>query len=243
MSLDRLEPRSLPLSAVPALDAAEPHVWLMQLRDLPVMSIDRHASRAKRVRQQRMGQRFVLRLLLGAYLGVAGKRVVVERTDTGKPVLGQAFADSGLHFNLSHAGELFAVALRRAGPIGIDIEPRERRVRAAQMARRWFSSDEHRLIDELPERQARTEFLRRWTAREAVIKAHGGRLGRHIADVVPSPRDPDRLLRLPADWPACGEWNLREIRGAPEAIGFLAATGRVDSVRGFRLNLPSAGDG
>lgn len=240
MSLDRLEPRSLPLSTVPALDENEAHVWLMQLRDLPVMSIDPEAARSARVRQQRMSQRFMLRLLLGAYLGVPGKQIALRRTEAGKPELGPAFAASGLNFNLSHAGDLLALAIRRGAPIGIDIESRERGVRAEPMARRWFSSEEHRLIVQLPDRLARTEFLRRWSMREAVIKTYGGRLGRHIADVVPSTDDPCRLQRLPSGWPASSEWALREIRGAPEAVGFLATTGRLDSVRGFRLALPSA---
>lgn len=243
MSLDRLDPRSLPLSGIPALDAHEAHVWLMPLHDLPVMSVDPQAGRTTRVRQQRMSQRFMLRLLLGGYLGVPGKRVTLESTAAGKPVLGRAFAGSGLHFNLSHAGELLAVAIRRGGPIGIDIEPRERSVRAEPMARRWFSSEEHRLIAQLPEQRARTEFLRRWSAREAVIKAHGGRLARNLCDVVPAADDPARLQRLPTGWPDCSDWKLHEIRGAQEAIGFVATPARLESVRGFRLMLPTAGTG
>lgn len=239
MSLDCLAPQSLPLSRVPTLRSGEAHLWTMRLENLPVMERVAPVRRIDALRQRRMGQRFVLRLLLGAYLGVPGRDVVLSRTDAGKPVLAESHADTELAFNLSHAGALLAVAVARGVAIGVDIESRDRRVRTAALARRCFSDAERRRLAELADGDARTEFLRRWSVREAVIKARGGTLAEHLAGVVPSPAEPARLQRLPTGWGDPGGWDVREITGDPAAIGFLAAPGALTAVRGFRLTLPS----
>ncbi len=238
-TLERLEPRSLPLTGVPALRSREAHVWTMRLENLPVMERVAPVRRIDALRQRRMGQRFVLRLLLGAYLGVPGRDVVLSRTDAGKPVLAEPHADTELAFNLSHAGALLAVAVARGVAIGVDIESRDRRVRTAALARRCFSDAESRRIVALGDDAARTEFLRRWSVREAVIKAWGGTVAEHLAGVVPSPSDPGRLQRLPPGWGDPGGWDVREITGDAAAIGFLAAPGALTAVRGFRLTMPS----
>lgn len=238
MTLDGLETQSLPLSRVPSLRSGEAHVWMMRLENLPVMETRTPERRVDALRQRRMGQRFVLRLLLGAYLGVPGRDVALSRTDAGKPVLAPSHSDSELAFNLSHAGALLAVAVARGVAIGIDIESRDRHVRTAALARRCFSDAERRRLAELADGDARTEFLRRWSVREAVIKARGGTLAEHLAGVVPSPAEPARLQRLPTGWGDPGAWDIREITGHPAAIGFLAAPGPLTGVRGFRLTLP-----
>jgi 4'-phosphopantetheinyl transferase len=237
MPLDTFEPRTLPLARAPALGAGEAHVWRMRLANLPVMETEAPSRRADAVRQRRMGQRFVLRLLLGAYLSVPGRDVALTRAPSGKPALADPHADSGLRFNVSHAGDLFAVVVARDVEVGIDIEPRDRAVRAAALARRWFTGREADLITALDEAPARDAFLRRWSAREAVIKACGGTIAEHVGDVQPRPHDPARLARVPAGWPPADRWDVREITADPDAFGFLAAPAPIATVTGFALAL------
>jgi 4'-phosphopantetheinyl transferase len=237
MRFDAFESRSLPLSDAPALAAGEAHLWRMRLAGLPVMESAPPARRADLVRQRRMGQRFVLRLLLGAYLGVPGRDVALRRDSSGKPALAAPLSDSGLTFNVSHVGELLAVAVARDVPVGVDIEPRDRPVRARSLARRWFSVDEAERIERIEERPGQTEFLRRWSVREAVIKARGGTIAEHVRDVTPSADDPGQLTRLPRGWPPAGEWDIRELDGDPDLVGFLAAPARLGSTTGYVLKL------
>jgi len=72
----------------------------------------------------------------------------------------------GLHFNLSHSGDLALIALATV-PVGVDLE-RDAPADAQALAQIWFT----------PAEQARLargddDFLSLWTAREAVLKAMG----------------------------------------------------------------------
>ena len=73
---------------------------------------------------------------------------------------------AGLHFNLSHSGDLALIALAPV-PVGVDLE-RDTPLDAQALAQAWFT----------PAEQGRLacgddDFLSLWTAREAVLKAMG----------------------------------------------------------------------
>lgn len=98
-------------------------------------------------------------LLLDTLSAELDRQVTVSdfaRGPYGKPTLP---AHPDLHFNHSHAGGLFAVAISRDGPVGIDIE-RVREVREKQSICERYRFD--------PER-----FFEDWTRREAWVKARG----------------------------------------------------------------------
>lgn len=240
MKLDTLEKRSLPLVRVPAVDSGAAHVWISRLVNLPVMEADTPARRSDRVRQLRMAQRFILRLLLGAYLGVPGRDVRIERGTHGKPMLAGASARDGLAFNLSHAGDVLAVAIASGIEIGIDIEASDRKVRHGALARRWFDEGEAGAIEALGDDRGRREFLRRWSAREALIKARGEAIAHRVAEVGLSIDDGARPDRLPDDWPAPECWRVCEITGREGLVGFVASADGLESVRGFELEMPGA---
>lgn len=241
MKLDSMELRRLPISSVPALPAGQAHVWMARLVHLPVMETAPPASGRDRLRQLRMGQRFVLRLLLGAYLEIPGRDVRLERAATGKPALPAELTAAGpgrdLRFNLSHASDWLAIAVARGVDVGIDIERRQRTVRWRALARRWFDADERTQMEGLDDEAGRVDFLRRWSAREALIKARGETLARCVGSVALSPDDPARPRALPAGWPAPSNWDLREISAAPDLVGFVAAPGPLSRVRGMSLSL------
>jgi len=244
VSLESLEARALPLSSVPDLESGRAHVWITRLVGLPVMEPGPAAARVDDLRRLRMGQRFVLRLLLGAYLCCPGRDVRIERGAAGKPKLAdaqtRAGSGRGLAFNLSHAGDWLAIAVARDAEVGVDIERRARRVRARELARRWFGTDEAARLDTLDEDSARVEFLRRWSLREALVKARGETLAGRLGEIALATGEPVRPIRLPGDWSQPAGWDLHEITGAPELVGFVAAAGRGLGVRGFRLELAGA---
>lgn len=228
----------LPLRSAPALVEGEVHVWHVRLESLPVMEATPPARAGDRVRQLRMGQKFVLRLLLGAYLGIPGRDVVTVAGENGKPVLAPPLARSGIAFNLSHAGNRLAIAVARKLQVGVDIEQAGRDVRWRRLSARWFSAPEAEWLQTLDESSANAGFLRLWTVREAMIKAMGATIAGHISQVTPEPNEPGRIRSLPEEWPAAGDWTLHEFDPETGLHGWLAVPGPVSFIRAFRLVMP-----
>ena len=145
----------------------------------------------------RHGDAFVLsrgylRLVLGRYLGVAAADIRFRYGEHGKPALASP-ADSGLHFNLSHSGEVALIAVARA-PVGVDVEG-ERAVRNLEdVARRFFTTGEAGVVAGVPARRRQEAFFRCWTRKEAVIKALGGSIA-DLSDAVDVLRSMRRLSR------------------------------------------------
>jgi len=238
MEIAAIETISMPLRAAPPLAQGAVHLWHVRLRNLPVMEAERPAARVDRVRRLRMGQKFVFRLLLGAYLEMPGRDVVTVRGPGGKPQLAPPLARAGLTFNLSHAGERLVIALARQTPVGIDIEDADRGVRWRKLARRWFSTDEAEWLETLDPDTACAQFLRLWTVREAMIKAMGATIAGHLSRITPQPGSPGRIRSLPEDWPAAENWTLHELDHAAGLKGWLALPGPVAAVRAFELVMP-----
>lgn len=238
MEIPATERIAMPLRAAPGLAEDEVHLWHARLKNLPVMETETPVDRSDRVRRLRMGQKFVFRLLLGAYLQIPGRDVVTVRGAGGKPALAPPLARSGLAFNLSHAGDRLAIAVARGMQVGIDIELPGRDVRWAKLARRWFSAAEAEWLESLEPASAKSEFLRLWTVREAMIKAMGATIAGYISRVTPEPGRPDRIRALPEDWPEAKRWTLHELDPESALHGWLAVPGPVASVRTFELGMP-----
>jgi phosphopantetheinyl transferase len=94
----------------------------------------------------------------------------ITRTSYGKLV----FVDSRAHFNLSHSGAATAVAVG-AVPVGVDIEdPQGIPIHEfAGVERTTLSSGERGLSAMLDESDRRQLIMRRWTWKEAAVKAAG----------------------------------------------------------------------
>jgi len=229
----------MPLRSTPALAEGGVHLWHVRLENLPVMETTLPSEARDRVRQLRMGQKFVLRLLLGAYLEIPGRDVVTVAGENGKPVLAPPLGRSGLAFNLSHAGDRLAIAIARNLPVGVDIEQTGRDVRWRKLSGRWFSRAEAEWLAGLTQDAARREFLRLWTVREAMIKAMGQTIAGHISSVTPEPGNPGHILSVPKAWPEAKTWTLHEHDCKIGLHGWLAVPGPVASIRTFEL-LPPA---
>ncbi|HEY0281859.1 MAG TPA: 4'-phosphopantetheinyl transferase superfamily protein [Rhizomicrobium sp.] len=110
-----------------------------------------------------------LRYLLSRRLGIPPQSLQFGCGTHGKPFL----PASRLHFNLSHSGNVVAIALA-ASDVGIDVEERHDIPDMHQVASRFFSPLELAGIN------AATDpigvFFRIWTMKEAVVKALGGGL-------------------------------------------------------------------
>lgn len=128
-------------------------------------------QRADAFRKPEDQRRFIVahaavRHLLGEHLGRAPASLAFVIGKHGKPEL----ADGAVHFNLSHSGDLAAIAVAPR-PVGVDVEARRKIHRVTELAESRFAPGE--LARVMTAADPQDEFLKIWTAKEAVVKATG----------------------------------------------------------------------
>jgi 4'-phosphopantetheinyl transferase len=141
------------------------------------------ASEAFRARSA-LGRALAIHLLAQTASG----HWIIETTERGKPI---ARGKVERHISISHTGLLVAAAVSAVGPIGIDIERRDRVRDFARLAAAAFGSAEVAMV----EKEGAAAFYRIWTVREAISKATGDGL----------PTVVDRQDRIPPELPN-GKW-------------------------------------
>jgi 4'-phosphopantetheinyl transferase len=203
-------------------------VWLWsldppgeRLADLRALCAEDELARAARFvrevhRDRHIAGRGRLREILGAETGRDPRDIVFRYGANGKPSIA-----GGPAFNLSHSGDLAALAISRDGPVGIDIE-RHREIEDA-VARHHFSPAEYAALSALSGAAWLDGFYRCWTRKEAVIKTNGLGLSMPLDsfDVTLAPGAPARLERIAGD--AAEAWRLVHFDPAPGWSGAIAA--------------------
>ena len=141
-------------------------------------------TRYSRYRSREAAERYVVtrslvRLVLGERLGVDPRAVTLGRTEMGKPTV------RGLHFNLSHSGELILLATCDDHAVGVDIERRRHVERAAALEARWLTDSERAALQTARDKGADSSdaFLRIWSMKEARLKALGIGISGATSDV------------------------------------------------------------
>lgn len=178
-----------------------------------------------------------LRALLGRYLGLPGERVELIAGAHGRPSLGPAH-DRSLAFNWSHSGTRALVAVARGVAPGIDLEQPRERPKALALARRFFTPAEALALAALSPAVRSAAFLRVWTAKEAVLKAHGGGIsfGLHRLEVS-TPAGAPTLQWLEGD--EASAWQLHALDAGSGYLAALAWRGDERRIRMRRLPVPS----
>lgn len=154
--------------------------------------------------------RSLVRAVLSERLAVSPRSINVTRTGSGKPVI-----TGGVHFNVSHSGDLILLALCDDRPVGVDVERKRDVERVDALAARWLSAPEQDVFAAMRRRGASASdaFLRLWSLKEARLKALGvgiaGAAGARLDLVDASPLD-NLLERLGAQ------------RSEPEYVGAVA---------------------
>ena len=214
---------------MPTLDADEAHVWRVGWQEgdyeynrTVLDAVERKRAEAFRfARDQEVfsATRAALRRLLGEGLGIAPEVVQFEVGPAGKPAL--AGGAKGLHFNVSHSGEVALVALARS-EVGVDVERCRPEVEFLNLARRFFAKVEQEAIAAVEGEARREAFYRCWARKEACVKAVG--LGLQVEldrFVVPTNEDlAPTSVRLP--WAEAGEVTLFPL---PPIAGYASALG------------------
>lgn len=175
--------------------------------------------------------RGAMRQILGQYLGQDPAQVALAIGPHGKPHL----AGGGLHFNLSHSGDVGLLALSHAGPVGVDLEATTRAPDHDRLAVRVLSGAERVVFDALPPAARAAAFLRAWTRKEAYLKATGEGLSFSLQDITVTlaPGDPPRIVAIKSRPDAASHWSLHDLAPGGGTIGTLAAPPSATAPRWF----------
>ncbi|MDR5856733.1 4'-phosphopantetheinyl transferase superfamily protein [Caballeronia sp. LZ050] len=180
---------------------ADVRLWLIDIDlNAPLPALDEGVLQAdERERTRRFlrhgdAARFVtmratLRRLLAADVGIPAAMLPLFSDANGRPVLGMR---NGPDFNVSHSGAHGLIAISFERRVGVDIEEARQAFDWRELQATVLHAEDQRVIDAMPQADQLDAFLACWTAKEAVLKAHGVGIGSH-ALTMPSfsvlPRD------------------------------------------------------
>jgi 4'-phosphopantetheinyl transferase len=144
--------------------------------------------RAPEDRARYLATRRALRCVLHDYLDAPDPSgLCFLRGRYGKLSLDAEAHSRGVHFNLTHSGDLLLVAVSEGGAVGVDAEaPREFRD-LDRLIRRMLTDGERAMLERaMAEGRTREDAFRRvWTVKEARIKALGLPVGAALSRALP----------------------------------------------------------
>ncbi len=237
--------RTIPLDRQTPPSPGEVHLWFLDLGRLSgslKSALGGGSAKGEPVSggQLLIARRFYLRLLLGAYLGLPGKSVKINRRDRGKPVLDASVHPEELHFSMAKSEGRLLIGLSGSSHIGVDLEPRNRRARNAMgVAQRYFSPEEASALSALGPDRLDPAFLRVWACKEAVVKASGMGIANQFARFTVDPVVSNPAAVLDFDGQGPGDWSLALVEPADGFLGAVAVEDRLSTLRTCQL-LPAA---
>src|SRR5215831_10819039 len=233
------------MPAAPLQDRIDVWTWRLGASDaqlavlISVLSGDEiaRASRfvGERNREQYIVGRARLRQILASYLAVRPEAMRFSYGKHGKPLLSRyPHAPS---FNLSHSGDLAALAVSGCGAVGIDVE--QLRPVGTEIGQRFFTANENAILARLSGRHQVETFFRCWTRKEALVKANGRGLtgGLQLFDVQLARDATSHPLHIGVDRPdARPKWSLYDLALDAGFVGALAVIGTTRArLRHFKL--------
>jgi 4'-phosphopantetheinyl transferase len=145
--------------------------------------LDKHLKRVSSERREKIrglhsqaaralsaGAEMLLQQAVLKSFGIAAP-LQLTKGEQGKPALAKYPA---IHFNLSHSGHYVVCALSQ-GPVGVDIEQRERL--KVEIARRFFNEAEVAWLLSLPAAEQQRRLCDLWSIKESYMKYTGRGFG------------------------------------------------------------------
>ena len=173
-----MAPDFIPLFASPAVTAGQEGAWIWKSAQNAPFTTELSSEEKTRVSRLLGGDKQHLlatslierRSLLARLLGVSANSVRIAHNSEGKPSI-QSASDADI--SLADSRGWNALALSRAGPVGIDLEPL-RELDWKPMLSMICTPEEASEVRQVIEvTRDITAFLRCWTTKEAVLKAAG----------------------------------------------------------------------
>lgn len=223
------------------LPSGEVHVWYTDLSEQENQLEQRSSlldsaerERAARflvtgARDQFVMSRSFLRIVLGKYLGVDAAELRFQLAGNGKPEL----PESGLYFNLSHTEGTTAMAVTRAGRVGVDVERIRENLKPLELAERFFSSKEVEWLKSQPAAEQFSAFFACWAAKESYIKGWGEGLSMPLQEfgLIPLGGNTKLQLEVYRNPEAARSWSVWQLDLGAELRSAVAVEAKESVVR------------
>lgn len=224
------------LADIPALPllAAEPTIFSVQQEcdrcDDPG-SLGLAASELARLTQfqdsarrlQFIAARAIVRTILARWLALTPEQVALDTTANGKPFVRNRTVEKSeaISFSYAHSDSRLLFAFCREREIGVDLEKIRDISARERISAQFFSAAESKMLAQLDETDRHLAFFQLWSGKEAVVKAIGGSVFRHLHDITFS-RTGDMLIlsHVPATAEPVTAWRLIAVQMEP---GYAAA--------------------
>jgi len=164
--------------------------------------------------------RWAMRDILGHYLGTAPQQVQLRYAELGKPELIPDAHELDIRFNLTHSGDgaLFAVTL--GTEVGIDMEKMGQKPRPVRLAKRYFTEEVVRQLEELSEAEQQVALLKLWTQYEAYKKAQGvGLRGGEGLLPLDINIEADQFQPFPTETGEASSWLVAQLNPTDDYVG------------------------
>jgi 4'-phosphopantetheinyl transferase len=234
-----------------ALGEGNVHVWVLSLdakgpdEGLELLN-EQETGRAARFlrasdRQRYVAARSALRILLSRYVGEQPGKLVFRSGRRGKPELVRRAGQAEIFFNLTHSGQLVAIAVSRAMPVGIDVEKIDPTLDIDALAPVSLSAAEQASLRRLGEEDRRACFYAAWVCKEAVLKAMGCGVSERLKQVevdVAALADTAACTsqRFDISMDADGPWRVQRLEVRDGYVGAVAAPVRQWAVLSFEAS-------
>ncbi len=233
----------IPLHELDQPRPGQAHLWYLDLGDLALSlrhalsgGTDQPEQQALSVEQLKFARRFYLKLLLGAYLGIPGKSVKINRSRRGKPSLDISEHDSDLQFSMAKSENRLLIGFSHVAPLGVDLEPIGRHAHdPSGIAQRYFTAAEASGLERVGADRLDEAFLRTWACKESVVKASGQGIANQFClfTVETDPDQPPVILEFEQDDPA--QWSLAMVQADDDFMGAVALHHPQLEVQAFKL--------
>lgn len=238
------------------LEDDEVHVWRATL-DLPptdVQALEQILAPDERIRANKFHflkdrnhfivARGVLRAILGRYLSRDPRMLQFCYSQYGKPALTTEACSGPLYFNVSHSHGMALYAFSGNLNNGVDIEYIRTDIECEQIAGRFFSPHEVRMLLAVPKKVQQEAFFNCWTRKEAYIKARGLGLSLDLNqfDVSLIPGEPAAILNIREEGQDVSRWSLHALSPAPGYKAALAVEGHPSSIKCWQWTKERTGE-
>lgn len=173
-----------------------------------------------------------LRYKLANIIQQAPEKIVIERTESGKPYLAD-YPD--LVFNISHTKDLFLIAIAKNCQLGIDVEQRRSRLNLNGLVSKCFSEEEQTYWRQLADLEQLSTFYKYWTRKEAFVKATGQGIVLGLNQCVIDANNINQFVSIPKQCTAVNDWFVYDLDVGEQHFAALVTDQARFAVRQFRL--------